>query len=355
MPRPLKPLNPFGSWPALFGAALRQLRLAFCSSPSMSQADLGKRIGYPRAMVSAIERGALRPDEKFVEACERELVLAVSFAPCIHGLMRSGTTGLASASVPLLTRCHRPSSHQILPISQRRAFLEEISDGRAEPLDLPRHVDSSRIDPGTLETIAGSVERLCRQYSNTRPALLLPRAVRRLHDLNKLLDGRLTLAQHRELIVAGGWVSLLLAALYFDEEDREAAEASRDAAYHFGREVGHNEIVAWAFEAPAWFALAEGRLRDAVDFACAGKEHAELGTSVLVALSMQEARAWARLHDRTASEQAMRQANTAIQAVCRPSTPSTTSPSIRLRSPSTLPPAMSGSTSLTVPKNTRSG
>ena len=54
-----------------------------------------------------------------------------------------------------------------------------------------------------------------------------------------------------------GWLSLLMAALRFDLGDREAAEISRDAALSLGREADHPEIVAWAFETPAWFALAD--------------------------------------------------------------------------------------------------
>ncbi|HYR63254.1 MAG TPA: helix-turn-helix transcriptional regulator, partial [Actinomycetota bacterium] len=73
MPRPLKQLNPYASWTKLFGATLRQLRLKTTNGEALTQADLGKLVAYSGATVSAIERGTLRPDEAFVEACEREL------------------------------------------------------------------------------------------------------------------------------------------------------------------------------------------------------------------------------------------------------------------------------------------
>lgn len=73
MPRPLKLLDPYASWPALFGAAVQQLRLRLRARPVVSQEELGKRIGFVGSTVSAIERAVLRPDEKFVEGCEREL------------------------------------------------------------------------------------------------------------------------------------------------------------------------------------------------------------------------------------------------------------------------------------------
>jgi transcriptional regulator with XRE-family HTH domain len=39
----------------------------------MSQRELGRRVGADDSTVSAIERGLLRPDEKFVDKCEEEL------------------------------------------------------------------------------------------------------------------------------------------------------------------------------------------------------------------------------------------------------------------------------------------
>ena len=73
MPRPLKQLNPYASWTRLFGATLRQLRLKAPDGVSLTQVDLGRLIAYSGATVSAVERGTLRPEEAFVEACEREL------------------------------------------------------------------------------------------------------------------------------------------------------------------------------------------------------------------------------------------------------------------------------------------
>ncbi len=73
MPRPLKPLNPYASWPALFGAAVQQLRLQLRAKPLVSQRELGQRLGFDGSTVGAVERAVLRPDAQFVECCEREL------------------------------------------------------------------------------------------------------------------------------------------------------------------------------------------------------------------------------------------------------------------------------------------
>jgi hypothetical protein len=73
MSRAPKPLNPYASWSSLFGATVRRLRLGMRAGQPLTQAELGKRIGYSDAAVGAVERSALRPDPAFMEGCERVL------------------------------------------------------------------------------------------------------------------------------------------------------------------------------------------------------------------------------------------------------------------------------------------
>jgi hypothetical protein len=108
--------------------------------------------------------------------------------------------------------------------------------------------------------------------------------------------------------------------LQFDLGDRDAAEASRDAALQLGREGGHEEIMAWSFELLAWFALVDGKYRDTIDFAEAGLAIAP-HTSAGVQLTVQGAKASARIGDRRAAELAMRQAATTLARLPAPSHP----------------------------------
>jgi tetratricopeptide (TPR) repeat protein len=322
MPRQLKPLNPYASWTALFGATVQRLRLGLRSRPRVSQDEFGRRIGYDGSTVGAIERGVLRPDAKFIEGCERELPA--------HGWLRAMLPAV-NAEWDEWERLGRipPTASPLPPAEvaqdsaqlQNVGYLEGSADETAKRLKLARLGTPPRLGHGTLEGVQRAVDRLRREYSSIRPAILLPRAEVRLGHLDGFLEGRLTLDQHRELLVARGWLSLLLAALHFDLGDREAAEASRDAAFELGHEAGHPEIVAWAFETPAWFALADGRLRDAVDLAYAGQEVAPSDRSVIVATTMQEARAWARLGARQETEQAIRRAEAALAKLPEPSHP----------------------------------
>jgi transcriptional regulator with XRE-family HTH domain len=71
-----KALNPDASWSSLFGATVRRLRLGMRSGRPLTQAELGRQIGYSDATVGAVERAALRPDLAFMEGCERALPAA---------------------------------------------------------------------------------------------------------------------------------------------------------------------------------------------------------------------------------------------------------------------------------------
>lgn len=142
----------------------------------------------------------------------------------------------------------------------------------------------------------------------------------RLRYVRRLLDGRKTLAQHRQLLVAGGWLAVLLACLHFDLGDREAAEVSRDLGFQFGTEAGHQELVAWSYELLAWFALVDGRYHDTVAFGQTGLELAP-ATSAGVQLAVQQAKAWSRLGDRREAEVAMRTAAGALARLPVPSNP----------------------------------
>jgi hypothetical protein len=293
MPRRPKPLNPYASWTALLGATVQRLRLGHQSRPVLSQDELGRRISYDGSTVGAVERGVLRPDAKFIEACERELaaggVLQFMFARAKREWEEWDRLGARPPIAGPLPAELADDPAQL----QDADFLEGSARAVGQSDDGGQVNQTPRLHQGALEGVQRAVDRLRREYSSIRPAVLLPRAELRLAQLDGFLEGRLTLAEHRELLVTRGWLSLLMAALQFDLGDREAAEISRDAAHSLGREADHQEIVAWAFETPAWFALADHRLHDAVDLARAGQQVAPADRSVLVATTLQEARAWA--------------------------------------------------------------
>jgi transcriptional regulator with XRE-family HTH domain len=212
---------------------------------------------------------------------------------------------------------HKPGSPQLaaaldsaLGTGEQLAALAEATApaaaGPAAPADLElielaRQAGTSDVASGTLELLDAAVDRMCRSYPAEDPAELSGRAGRHLRYVTGLLGGRVTLAQHRELLVIAGWLAALIACACCDAGDKHAAEAARVMTAQFGVQAGHGELVAWSFEIAAYFALAEGRYRDTVTLSEAGLEHAGV-TSAAVQLALQAARGYARMGDPQARE-----------------------------------------------------
>jgi tetratricopeptide (TPR) repeat protein len=252
--------------------------------------NLAFRLGEPEPavdgnMISRWERGLHQPGPRYV----RLLCLAFDEAPQALGLSGNATNRL--------------------PTRTEGTF------------DLSRNATASEVDPASIRSLDDAVDRLSREYSTVPPAPLLTRVQQRLWQIDHLRRSRMTLDQHRHLLETAGWLHILLAILHYDLGDREAAETSRDAALHFGRESENAEIQGWAFETPAYFALFDGRARDAIDLCIAGQDLAPQESSVFAALNMQEARAWARVGDRHAAEEALLRGSAALDQLPEPKHP----------------------------------
>jgi hypothetical protein len=189
-----------------------------------------------------------------------------------------------------------------------------------DTMELVHMADASDIGPGTLEVLDEAVDLLCRAYPSTPAAVLRDRAKQRLAYVRRLLNGRLTLRQHRELLVHSGWLAALLGCVHYDLGEREPAEAARQAAYRFAKEAGHGELMGWAYEMSAWYALTEGRYEDVLDAAQQGQRVA--GTSnALVQLILQEARGHARLGHAKQARSALERGRVVLERLPLPSNP----------------------------------
>ncbi|MER7500402.1 XRE family transcriptional regulator [Nonomuraea pusilla] len=200
---------------------------------------------------------------------------------------------------------HRPTGNRlieappILPMDALRAEADLYGT-----MELAQQLQASDVGTGTLEALAEAVDLLCRAYPVVSAATLRDRTQKRLAQINRLLSGRLTLDQHRELLVITGWLTALLGCVHYDLGEREEAETARRAAFEMGRQVGHGELMGWAHEMSAWFALVEGRYEDVVTAARMGQAVASQ-SSAMVQLTLQEARGLARIGDRREADRAL--------------------------------------------------
>jgi transcriptional regulator with XRE-family HTH domain len=163
-------------------------------------------------------------------------------------------------------------------------------------IELARRAEASDLGGGTVELLQASADRLCRDYPTVDPGVLSGNARTHLDYVTDLLGKRVTLAQHRDLLVVAGWLSALLACTCYDAGDPGAAETARRMTRQFGEHGGHGELIAWSFEIAAWYALVEGHTAQAVAQCEAGLAHAGISNAA-VQLTLQASRAYARMAD----------------------------------------------------------
>lgn len=145
---------------------------------------------------------------------------------------------------------------------RHRAPMPGLAGGDDEiaALELARRAEASDVGNSVLERLELAVDDLAMAYPGTPPANLLGRVRTHLGYVGHLLDARATLAQHRRLLVTGGWLSLLAATCLSDLHKDQAAAAHLRTAAQLARETGHAEIAAWCLETQAWQVLTAGGL-----------------------------------------------------------------------------------------------
>jgi transcriptional regulator with XRE-family HTH domain len=276
---------------ACLGALLRRLR----SFNGLTQAGLGRRTGYHGSYIGAVERSAVRPSRELVERCDEALQ--------------------ADGVLVMLWSLVDPEGGLTATDREEPALEMAAPDARPGPdgpvfeaVEVARRAEASELGPGTLAGVERTVARLRVAAAGTPPDELIPAVLAQLGYVGRLLERRPTLAQHRRLLVAAGWLSVLVAQLSFEAGDREAAEASRDAAFRLARQAGHAELAAWSVEALALWALADGRLTDALELAQSGQDLAPPASAAAVQLALDEAQAWSSLGDRGRAAGARHQA-----------------------------------------------
>ncbi|MGA4842280.1 tetratricopeptide repeat protein [Streptomyces sp. G45] len=175
-------------------------------------------------------------------------------------------------------------------------LLAQGGAGLWDVAELLRRTEMSHINDAALESIEQGIDQLARAYPHADADYLHERTRNGLQYVTQQLERRMTLRQHRKLLVDAGWLFLLNACVQYDRGQREAANLSKAAALRIGDEAGHGEIKAWAWEIEAWFALTQCRWDDMLTAVEAGHA-ADQTHSVGVQLYAHKARAAARTGD----------------------------------------------------------
>jgi hypothetical protein len=168
-------------------------------------------------------------------------------------------------------------------------------DDETDAWELARLAEASDVGAATLSRVEQAVDELAIAYPGTPPAEILARVRQHLGYVARLLDARKTLAEHRRLLVAGGWLSLLAATCAIDLRWWDAASARLRTAAQLARETGHAEMAAWCLETRAWQLLTIGDYPAAARLAHDAQMAAPSGSSAHIQATAQEGRALARL------------------------------------------------------------
>lgn len=207
----------------------------------------------------------------------------------------------------------------IWPVTARtRGHEAELSGATGlSTLEVVTRLRSSSVDQATLDAMRITADQLCSDYPYLPAGQLLVEGRAWLHRISSVLGARLSLAQHREMLVTAGWLALLVGCVEYDSGDRSAAEATRQVALSLGSEAGHADIEGWAHEMQAWFDLTGGNYHGVITASEAGIAAAGRG-SVSVQLAAQKAKAWARIGDRRQVEVALDQGRKLLEALPYP-------------------------------------
>ncbi|WP_063780665.1 transcriptional regulator [Nonomuraea sp. SBT364] len=168
-------------------------------------------------------------------------------------------------------------------------------DDERRALELTRRAAATEVGESTLERLEATVDDLAIAYHGTPPHELLVRVRQHLDYVFQLLDAKKTLTEHRRLLVAGGWLSLLAATCLIDLRRFPAATARLHTAAQLAKETEHREISAWCLETKAWQVLIDGGYRRALTLSQAAQRAAPRGGSAYIQATAQEGRVWARL------------------------------------------------------------
>ncbi len=206
---------------------------------------------------------------------------------------------------PIIAATFGTVTHAIFPVPSRRdPDSDLLAISGMDTLELVGRLQRSDMDNATLDGLKIMADRLCSEYPYMPSDQLLTEGRAWLRRVTEMRGQRLTLRQHREILVQAAWITLLLGCVEYDTGNRQAAETTRQAALSLGAEADHADIQAWAHEIRAWMALTTGDYHGVIAAAHGGIEIAP-HSSVTVQLAAHEARAWARIGDRRQAEVAL--------------------------------------------------
>ncbi|MFD8099753.1 helix-turn-helix domain-containing protein [Nocardia fluminea] len=199
-------------------------------------------------------------------------------------------------------------------------FTESVN-GEQAATEWFQRVAASDVGGDTLDRLEAAVDDLASSYPTTSPGELLVRIRQHLGYAAQLMEGKKTLTQHRRLLVAVGWLSLLASTCHIDIGELPAAAARGHLAWNLAEEAEHREISAWCLETRAWQQLTDGNFIAAAELSRAAQAIAPEDSSAYIQATAQEGRALARLGDSAGTYGALRKVARLVSGLHTPDRP----------------------------------
>jgi transcriptional regulator with XRE-family HTH domain len=171
----------------------------------------------------------------------------------------------------------------------------QVFDDELGAIEVARRAGATEVGAAAVERLEQVVDTLAMAYPSSPPAALLNQTGAYLAYATSLLSRKLTLSEHRRLLVTSGWLSLLAATSLIDLRRYDAADAYLTTAMQMAAESGHPELSAWCLETRAWKAVSDRDYARGAALARGAQTLAPRGSSALIQATAQEGRAWARL------------------------------------------------------------
>jgi len=197
---------------------------------------------------------------------------------------------------PLIAKLFGTVTAAFFPEPNQERESAIIAASGMSTMEIISRVRGSTIDNATLDALRITADRLCAEYSYMPSDQLMVEGQQWLRRITDMLNRRLTLSQHREVLSLAGLIALLVGCVENDMGNRMDAEATRRSALDLGTDADDRRVMGWAHEMSAWFALTDGNYAGVVAAANRGIEAAG-GRDVSVQLIAQKAKAYARVND----------------------------------------------------------
>jgi tetratricopeptide (TPR) repeat protein len=289
-----------------------------CAKRGWTYQRLVSRTSYGEHHILAIIEGRQRPTRKVAAALDVAFGTTARYYELWEAFdqaRRQSKAGSVGVSIDQRAATIAPldvGEREVMEVPTRRELFGYVGVGVAaglvEALDASREAGSSSLAPGTIDKLHHAIDHYTTAFPSTPADKLYEEVLPVRRWVGSLMNGKLTLGEHRELIIAAGWMSALLGLLAYDRRDYAALRAWCDDGRDRGIEAEHLELAAWSREPLAIAAFYSGHPDRALALAREGLALAPKRSAVEYKLAAQEMRALAALGDRHGFAEARRRA-----------------------------------------------